>query len=205
MSMSLFKSSKTAIDPSQFLKLLKEVLIRVTIDCLSCHQSSDNGRFFYRVSASSTKQKVFIRLIFNTRTSFRRIFFFCNNCSSLQSAIIEHGFSRVRQFSIIQLKQFVNFQGTVVTKDINIVKCFPNISIPVILDDDLFEQKKFTFISAVNHSENYTAIIWNGHYNSHVTNNFSLACYNCNDAAVVSCCKEVLEYNASYILFYKAA
>ena len=132
-------------------------------------------------------------------------FFFCNNCSSLQSAITGHGFSRARPFPIIQLKQFVNFQGTVVTKDINTVKCFSNISIPVILDNDIFEQKKFTFISTVNDSENYTAITWNGHYTAHVRNNFSLACYHCSDAAVVSCCKEVLEYNTSYILFYKAA
>ena len=156
--MSLFKSSKTAIDPSQFLKLLKEVLIRVTIDCLSCHQSSDNEDSFTVFQLPVPNTKSLLDLFLTPEHLLGDFFFFCNNCSSLQSAIIEHGFSRVRQFSIIQLKQFVNFQGTVVTKDINIVKCFPNISIPVILDDDLFEQKKFTFISAVNHSENYTAI-----------------------------------------------
>ena len=79
--------------------------------------------------------------------------FFSNCCSSLQPVVIEHGFSRVWQFLIIQLKRFVNFQGTV-TKDINIVKCFTNISIPVILDNDIIEQRKFTLISTVGHSGN---------------------------------------------------
>ena len=199
MSMSLFKSSKTATDPSQFLKLLKEVLIksgtpyfnffeqqdageilacildelcgdfilasdevqvtiRVTIDCLSCHQSSANQDSFtvFQLPVPNTKSS--LDLFFMPEHLSGEYFFFCNNCSSLQSAITGHGFSRARPFPIIQLKQFVNFQGTVVTKDINTVKCFSNISIPVILGNDIFEQKKFTFISTVNDSENYTAI-----------------------------------------------
>ena len=35
-----------------------------------------------------------------------------------------------------------NFEGTV-TKDINTVKCFVNISIPDILDNDMVVQRKF--------------------------------------------------------------
>ena len=75
--------------------------------------------------------------------------FFCNYGSSLQPAIIEHYFSRVGQFLIIQLKRFDNFQGTV-TKDINIVKSFANIPIPVIFDNDIVEQRRFTLISTGN-------------------------------------------------------
>ena len=125
--------------------------------------------------------------------------FFSNYCSSLQPVIIEHGFSRVWQFLIIQLKRFVNFQGTV-TKDINIVKCFTNISIPVILDNDIIEQRKFTLISTVGHSGNSNS----GDYTAYVKNNVSSAWYHCNDATVISCSKDVLENNTSYILFYKA-
>ena len=61
------------------------------------------------------------------------------------------------------------------TKNINIVQCLANnISIPVILDSEIVQQR-----------------------------NFSPAWYHCNDAAVISCSKEVIENNISYILFYK--
>ena len=125
--------------------------------------------------------------------------FFCGYCSSLQPAIIDHDFSRAGQFLIIQPKRFVNFHGTL-TKDINIVKYLANISIAVILDSEIVEQRKFTLISTINHSGNLN----NGHYTAHVKNNFPPAWYHCNDAAVISCSKEVLENNTSHILFYKA-
>ena len=120
--------------------------------------------------------------------------FLRNYCSSLQPGIIECGFFRVRQFLIIKLKWFVNFQGTV-TKDINIVKFFTNIPIPVVLGSLIVEQRKFALISTVSHSGN----LINGHYTANVRNNFSPAWYHRNDAAVISCSKEVLENNTSYI------
>ena len=41
------------------------------------------------------------------------------------------------------------------TKNINIVQCLANnISIPVILDSEIVEQRKFTLISTINHSGN---------------------------------------------------
>ena len=85
------------------------------------------------------------------------------------------------------MKRFVNFKGTV-TNCTDIVKCFAIISIPVILDNDIVQQRKFTLISTT----------------AQVKNNFYPVWYHCNDAAVISCSKEVLESNASYILFYKA-
>ena len=129
--------------------------------------------------------------------SVHKIFY--NYCSSLQLSIIEHGFSRVGQFLIIQLRRFVDFQGTV-TKDINMIMCFANIPIPVSLDNDKVEQRKFRLIFTVNHVENLN----NGHHTAHVRNNVSSAWYHCNDIAVISCSKEVLENNTSYILLYKA-
>ena len=100
---------------------LMQVKTRVTIDCFSCHQSIDNQDSFI----------IFQHPVANTVQSSLDLFLtpehlsgdnsFCNYCSSLQPAIIEHGFSRVRQFLIIQLRRFVNFHG-IVTKGINIVK-----------------------------------------------------------------------------------
>ena len=112
---------------------LVQVKTRVTIDCLHCHQSIDNEDSF----------SIFQLLVANTVQSSLDLFlipehlsgvnsFFCNYCSSPEPAITEYGFSRIEQFLIIQLKRFANSQGTV-TKDINIVNCFANVSIPVIL------------------------------------------------------------------------
>ena len=91
-----------------------------------------------------------------------------------------------------------NFEGTV-TKDVNTVKCFVNISIPDILDNDMVVQRKFTMISTVNSGNSN-----NDHYIVNARKNFSLAWYHCNDAAVINHSEEVLENNAIYILFYKA-
>ena len=112
---------------------LVQVKTRVTIDCLHCHQSIDNEDSF----------SIFQLLVANTVQSSLDLFltpehlsgvnsFFCNYCSLPEPAITEYGFSRIEQFLIIQLKRFANSQGTV-TKDINIVNCFANVSIPVIL------------------------------------------------------------------------
>ena len=57
-----------------------------------------------------------------------------------------------------KLKRFVNLKETV-TKDINIVECFANISSPVILDNDIVKPRKVTLISTINHSVNLN----NGH------------------------------------------
>ena len=71
--------------------------------------------------------------------------------------------------------------------------------IPVILDNDVVVVRMFTLISTANNSGNLN----NGHYAAHVRNNFCPAWYHCNNAAVISRYKEVLENNTSYVLFYK--
>ena len=186
---------------SDFILALDMVQVKttVTMDFLPCHQRNEyeNSFTIFQLLVANTVQSSLDLLLTPEHLSGDNSFF-CNYCSSLQSAIIEHGFSKAGQFIIIQLKRFVNFQGTV-TKEINIVKCIASISIPVILDNNIVEQRKFTLISTVNHSGNLD----NGHYNAHVKNNFSPAWYHCSDAAVISYSKEVLENNTSYILFYK--
>ena len=112
---------------------------KVTIDCLSCHQSIDNEDSFtiFQLPVANTVQSSLDLFLTPEHLSGDNSFF-CGYCSSLQPAIIDHSFSRVEQFLIIQLKRFANFQGTL-TKDINIVKCLANISIPVILDSEIVE------------------------------------------------------------------
>ena len=176
-----------------------QVKVRVTIICLSCHQSIDNEDSFtiFQLPVANTVQ-FSVDLFLTPEHLSGDNSFFSNYYSSLQPAIIEHCFSRIGQFLIIQLKRFVNFQGTV-TKDINMVKCFANISIPVILDNDIVKQKKFTLISTVNRS----GILNNRPLYCSFRNNLSPAWYHCSGAAVISCSEEVLESNTSFILFYK--
>ena len=170
--------------------------LRPGLHRICCHQSIDNEDSFtlFQLLVANTVQ-FSLDLFLTPQDPSGHNYFFCNYCSSLQPAIIEHYFSRVGQFLIIQLKRFVNFQGTV-TKDINIVKSFANIPIPVIFDNDIVEQRRFTLIS----TGNYPGNLYNGHYTAHVKNNFSHAWYYCNDAVLTSCSKEVLENNP-YLFF----
>ena len=236
VKMFLLKSSKSTIDPSQFLRFLEEVLVKsgrlhfnifeqqdvgeilacildelcgdfilaldlvqvktkVTIDCLSCHQSIDNEDPFsiLKLPLANTMQSSLDSFLMPEHLSGDNSFFCCN-CSSLKPAFFEHGFL-VIQFLIIQLKRFVNFQRTV-TKDTILFGVSP---IPVILDNDVVVVRMFTLISTANNSGNLN----NGHYAAHVRNNFCPAWYHCNNAAVISRYKEVLENNTSYVLFYK--
>ena len=135
-------------------EILACILDELCGDCLGLGTSQDGGyyrlfvlppkywqwRFFYHLSASGSKHSavVFLNIFLTPEHLSGDNSFFCNYFLSLKTAIIEHGFSRVRQFLIVQLKWFVNFQGTV-TKDINLFQCFTNISIPAILENDIVE------------------------------------------------------------------
>ena len=62
--------------------------------------------------------------------------FFCNYCASLQPAVLEHEFSRLGDFLIIQIKRFLNFSGTV-TKNTKSVYCDPQINVPFNADSNI--------------------------------------------------------------------
>ena len=96
---------------------LVQVKIRVTVDCWFSHHTIDKKESFTILQlsvATFTVAQCTVQLsldLFLTPKLHSGVnSFFCNYSSSLQPGIIEHGFSRVRQFLIIQLKPFVNFQ-----------------------------------------------------------------------------------------------
>ena len=108
--MSLLKSSKTAIDPSQFLRFLKKVLVKSgkphfnifgqqdAAEILACilDELCDNEYSFTIFSASGTNAvQSSLELFLTPEHLLGDYSFFCNYCSSLQPAIIEHHFSRV--------------------------------------------------------------------------------------------------------------
>ena len=89
--------------------------------------------------------------------------YFCNFCSSLQSATLEHEFTKIGDILIVHLKRFSNFRGSVI-KDIRPVKCDTEIVLPVSLDNDITSQKKFKLFAVINHlgtleRGHYTALI----------------------------------------------
>ena len=122
--------------------------------------------------------------------------YFCNSCSSLQPAILEHEFSDIGSCVIIQLKRFVHFRSSV-SKDIKAVSCNNQIRIPIVVDTDIISHKNFKLVASINHSGS----LERGHYTALI--NSCSSWFHYNDAAVIKS-KQSVPADLCYILFYKA-
>ena len=238
--MSLLKTAKAAIDPSPFLRFLKQVLMKMgrtdfdlfqqqdageilscvlnelcsesvqssdsiklhvknTVCCNLCLQSSitEDPLMILQLSVSSSIQNS-IDLFLKPEELTENNLYFCNICASHQEAALEHEFTRLGDFLIIQLKRFVNF-STFVTKDSKSVFCNPLIKVPVVVDNEIITQKPYKLIGTVNHSGDLNR----GHYTAHILDPDLSVWIHCNDAAVVPSSKKPPD-NLCYILFYRA-
>ena len=238
--MSLLKTSKVPVDPSQFLRFLGQVLmnsgrpdfdifqqqdasevlsvilnelcsespiasdvitvnVKNTVTCNECFQSNiwEDHCMMLQLPVCKSVQRSVETLLKSEELSGNNLYF-CNFCSALKPAIIEHEFSRVGSLLIVHLKRFLNL-GDSVTKDTAAVTCEPQIRIPVMVDSEVSSHKTFRLVGTINHSGNLNS----GHYTAHILNSTSNSWFHCNDAAVVPCKKLALE-DSSYILFYKA-
>lgn len=238
--MSLLKTAKSPLDPSQFLRFLKQVLIKSgnldfnifqqqdaceilscildelcslsqhaldliknhiknTITCNSCLQSNvrEDPCNILQVPVSKSVQEA-VNFFLKTEELEGNNMYFCNFCSSLQPASLEHEFTRIGDILIVHLKRFSNF-GESVTKDIRPVKCDHEITIPVSLDNDITSHKKFKLCAAINHS----GTLERGHYTALINNIESQSWFHCNDAAVILH-KQGVPQDLCYILFYRA-
>ena len=124
--------------------------------------------------------------------------YFCNFCSSLQPATLEHEITKIGDILIVHLKRFSNF-GSSVIKDIRPVKCGHEIFVPVSFDNDITSLKKFKLYAVINHS----GTLERGHYTALINNIESQSWFHCNDAAVISH-KQDVPQDLCYVLFYKA-
>ena len=122
--------------------------------------------------------------------------YLCNVCSALKPAVLEHEFSKMGDFLIIQLKRFRNLHGSV-TKNIQSVKCNQQVQLPVLVGNNTVCNKTFKLIASVNHSGS----LERGHYTASI--NTSSVWFHCNDAAVIQSSKGV-SGELYYIFFYKA-
>ena len=222
--MSLLKTYKSPIDPSQFLRFLKQVVIKSgnvdfnifqqqdacevlscildelcslsphaldainthvknTITCNTCLQCNirEDPCNILQVPVSNSIQEP-INFFLKAEELQGNNMYFCDLCSSLQQATLEHEFSRVGDLlKRFHLKRFTNF-GNSVTKDIRPVKCDTEITLPVSLDDNISSHKKFKLCAIINHSGS----LGRGHYTALIKNIESQSWFHCNDAAVVS-------------------
>ena len=85
---------------SDFILALDFVQVKTTvaIDCLSRHESIDNEDSFtiFQPPPANTLQCSLDLFLMPEHLSGEN-YYFCNYCSSLQPAIIEHGFSRQKE------------------------------------------------------------------------------------------------------------
>ena len=100
---------------------------------------------------------------------------------------------------IISLKRFINFGNNTVSKDTKAVKCDPQITIPLHVDNEVMGYRFFKLIASINHSGNLES----GHYMAHISDTVSGNWFHCNDAAIVPSEKSP-PGTLCYILFYKA-
>ena len=122
---------------------------------------------------------------------------FCNICSSNSQALADQEISTVGDSLIIQVKHFLVFNQAM-TKDISKISCTPALTVPVTLDEDVGDHKKFNLIATINHSGNLAR----GHHSSFIKSTSS-AWFHCNNIAVLPSIEAALNNDTSYIFFYK--
>ena len=106
--------------------------------------------------------------------------YFCNTCSAHKTAYVEHTFSKLGQYLIVQIKCF-DQQKSAFRKNIQKVVCAPNITVPVV-DNELTAELNFKLLGTVKH----TGTLDRGHYTVFIKQRASKNWLFCNDSAVLS-------------------
>ena len=237
--LSRLKSSKSPIDPSQFLRSLQQMLVKSgrvdfnlyqqqdaceilacmleelcskafivadltkihvknTVTCNACLEGNitEDPVMILQLPLSESVQTS-VDLFLKPEQLIGQNSYFCNICGSLQPGLLEHEFSRVGEFLIIQLKRFLTLPSSI-TKDSRVTRYDPLLKIPVSVDNDIVSYRSFKLIGSVNHSGNLNQ----GHYTAEIFDPAIRQWYHCNDKAVVP--REKSEANnLGYVLFYK--
>ena len=121
--------------------------------------------------------------------------FFCNISFSNSQALTDPEISKVGDCLIIQVKRFLVFNHAV-TKDITKISCTPTLTVPVTLDEDIVDHKKFNLTATINHTGNLAR----GHYTSYKSTS---SWFHCNDAAVIPSNETAVNNATSYIFSTK--
>jgi len=236
--MSLLKTSKNVLDPSQFLKCLDQLIkkagnksfklfqqqdaaevisyileelcsesihamnllaihTRQHITCTVCQQISttEEATSLFHLPVSKSIQNSFDSYL---KPDFVDDFY-CNVCSKHQPAIIDHEFSRMGNYLILQLKRFSGLNNTA-RKNIEKVVCTTSLEIPVIVDSEIKYNMQYNLVATINHTGN----LKQGHYTAYIKN-ASTSWSHCNDSAVLPSSKSMLDNTSSYLFFFEAS
>ena len=176
------------------------VSIRNNITCNSCYQPSSNEDIssILRIPVANSIQAALDNILkceeLNGEDSY-----FCNVCNSFQPAALEHEVVSCGLYLIVQIKRFLNHDGST-TKDTKSIDCSPVITLPVVDPTDIHLLRKFKLIRVINHSGNLSS----GHYTAHINSNDSSTWWFCNDAAIIKSSIPPLRNRSCYICFYQA-
>ena len=176
------------------------VSFRNSITCNSCYQSSSNEDVssILRIPVANSIQAALDNILkceeLNGEDSY-----FCNVCNSFQPAALEHEVVSCGLYLIVQIKRFLNLDGST-TKDTKSIDCSPVISLPVVDPTDIRLLRQFKLIAVINHSGNLSS----GHYTADISSNDSSTWWICNDAAVIESSTPPSRNRSCYICFYQA-
>ena len=184
---------------SLFTEQLVFSKMRNEITCNICHQSnlSEDSMPVLQLPVSNSIQTSLNKILQSEELSEENSYF-CNFCSQYCPASIDHVFSKIGRFLIIQLKRFNNHEGHII-KDIKKVQCSANITVPVV-DDDVTNTIQFRLIATINHTGNLSR----GHYTSFIRLTDPTRWLFCNDAAVINSTENNVNNTSSYVYFYEA-
>ena len=178
---------------------LTKIHVKNTVSCISCseYNITEDPLTILQVPVSDSVQSS-IDSFLKPENLLGDNSYFCNVCGSLQPALLEHEFSKLGKFLIIQLKRFITFSNSV-TKDTKVVTFNQELKVPVAVDNEITNQRSYKHIATINHSGSLNS----GHYTSQILDPVSFQWYHCNDSAVLPCKRKTAD-SLGYILFYKA-
>ena len=175
---------------------LTEICVTVSVCCDVCFQDSiieEHANIFPVCVEESVQASL------NSFSITARDESFCYFCGELKPCDVKKSVRKVGDFLIIQLKRFVEIDGS--RKKIHRkVFCNPTkLEVPVSTGDDVCIKQCFHLRAMIIHSGNLVS----GHYTA-IIKDFKTGPYlNFNDRAVKFCSRSDLENEGSYVLFYE--
>ena len=187
------------VSVSPFVSNMIKVSIRVRISCNHCNHDNlrEDISTILQVPVKANIQScvnMFLAPVFLSGDDS----IYCHVCESKQPAVVSHNLSSIGKYLILQTKRFVN-EGSFFSKHLQKIVCTPNLSVPVLGDNDHISNEKLKLLGTINHSGS----LERGHYTSFVKFPNGSSWFHCNDAAVLSANEESINNDTSYIYFYE--
>ena len=184
---------------SALVKSQIQISVHTSITCNRCCQTNlkEETSLILQLAADKSIQSAINSFLRPEELSEGNLYF-CELCNSYEGASLEHHFSSVGSYLIVQLKRFLNDRDRLF-KDIQLVECVSLLSLPIV-DANVTAHKKFKLIGTINH----TGTLQRGHYTSFIRPSGVQSWLHCNDAAVLGTKEAKVNSTTSYLFFYEA-